>query len=91
MWKVSESLYLLQSINQSINQVRHKTIFFLGCLTGWVQFQDKCYMFNSMAKEWGVASVSSFTEGTLLLLITLTLIRNHRYDIGFHLGLLPRV
>ncbi|XP_022337605.2 perlucin-like [Crassostrea virginica] len=27
-----------------------------SCLTGWVQFQDKCYMFNSMAKEWGVAS-----------------------------------
>ncbi|XP_011415448.2 ladderlectin [Magallana gigas] len=27
-----------------------------SCFTGWIQFQNKCYMFNSMAKEWGVAS-----------------------------------
>lgn len=27
-----------------------------GCKTGWMQFQNKCYYFSVLAREWGVAS-----------------------------------
>lgn len=42
-------VYLTLLIALSVNNAE-------SCLTGWIQFQDKCYMFNSMTKEWGVAS-----------------------------------